>query len=169
MTDVTTNPGRVVGLSPVDGKNLAGDEEEYTTAERDTRSDKTKGLNATHQFEFEDVASGAYTLDIPDGWRAMVGEMGAEDDKFDDELDPLDGNLQLDVTPATATIYGRVSGSDGFAVDSATVTVDGMSAMTDDHAATSWKASPPTRSSSFRPPWAPLPARRTVSRLPRTR
>ena len=128
-------PGQTVSLSPVPGKNLAGEEESYTTAEKDTRKDKTQGLDATHQFSFSDVAAGVYTLSIPTGWRAMVGEMGEEADKFDNELDPLGGPLSLDVTPATATVYGRVVGGTGaekgFPLDSVTVTVGDRSAMTD--------------------------------------
>ena len=131
VKDAVFVPGQTVSLSPVDGENLAGEEQSYTTAEKDTRKDKTKGLDATHQFEFEDVASGVYALGIPDGWRAMVGGMGAEDDKFDDELDPLGDNLELDVTPKTATVYGRITGSDGFGVDSVSVSVGGQTGMTD--------------------------------------
>ena len=48
-----------------------------------------------------------------------------------DALSPLDENLSIDVTPATATVYGRVNGSNGFPLDSVTVTVNGQTGMTD--------------------------------------
>ena len=128
-----------MSLSPVDGKNLAGEEQSYTTAEKDTRTDKTKGLDATHVFSFSDVASGAYKLSIPDGWRARTPDASKDETEtmgatgmLGDALNPLDGDLQIDVTPATATVYGRVDGSDKFGVDSVTVSVGGQSAMTDD-------------------------------------
>ena len=127
-------PGQTVSLSPVEGKNLAGEEESYTTAEKDTRDDKTKGLDATHQFSFGDVAAGVYTLSIPDGWRAKMGGMNATAD-VGNALNPLGATLELDVTPATATVYGRVVGGTGadkgFPLDSVTVTVGDRSAMTD--------------------------------------
>ncbi len=128
--DPTFVPGQMVSLSPVDGKNLAGEDQSYTTAEKDTRKDKTKGLDATHQFEFDDIASGVYMLGIPDGWRAMMGDKGAED-KLGDALNPLGADLQIDVTPKTATVYGSVKGSDGFGADSVTVSVGGQTGMTD--------------------------------------
>ena len=125
-------PGLTVSLSPVEGKNLAGDEESYTTAEKDTRKDKTKGLDATHEFSFSSVAAGAYRLGVPSGWRAKQGDMGSET-AVGAALNPLADDLSLDITPATATVYGRVDGSDGFPLDSVTVTVNGRSGMTDDH------------------------------------
>ena len=130
-TGITTFvPGQTVSLSPVEGKNLAGEEESYTTAEKDTRKDKTKGLNATHQFSFGNVAAGVYKVGVPDGWRYRIGGMGDET-KDSGEFSPLAGDVAIDVTPATATVYGRVDGGDGFPLDSVTVTVNGRSAMTD--------------------------------------
>ena len=123
-------PGQTVSLSPVEGKNLAGEDESFTTAEKDTRKDKTKGLNATHQFSFDGVASGAYKLSVPDGWRAKMGDKGATAD-VGDALNPLDGPVSLDVTPATATVYGRVDGSDGFPLEGVVVDVNGRTGMTD--------------------------------------
>ena len=122
-------PGQTVSLSPVEGKNLAGEDQSYTTAEDDnTRTD----IDERVAFNFDDVASGAYTLSVPDGWRARMGDMGSET-MLGDALSPLGANLSIDVTPATATVFGRVDGSDGFAVDSVTVSVGGQSAMTDSH------------------------------------
>ncbi|MDE0650794.1 MAG: carboxypeptidase-like regulatory domain-containing protein, partial [Gammaproteobacteria bacterium] len=126
----TPVPGQTVSLSPVEGKNLAGEEESFTTAEKDTRKDKTKGLDATLQFSFDGVASGAYKLSVPDGWRAKMGDKGATAD-VGDALNPLGGPVSLDITPATATVYGRVDGGDGFPLEGVTVDVNGRTAMTD--------------------------------------
>ena len=136
VTDPAFVAGQTVGLMPVEGKNLAGEDQSYTSAEKDTRKDKTKGLDATHQFGFEDVASGAYKLSVPDGWRARTPTADETVTKgatgmLGDALNPLGGDLQIDVTPATATVYGRVNGSDGFPLDSVTVTINGQTGMTD--------------------------------------
>ena len=95
-------------------------------------------LDETHQFRFAGTASGVYTLDVPAGWRArtdadaadLMDIMGAGD-MVDDALDPLLGDVRLDVTPGTATLYGRVDGGDGFPVADVTVTANGVSATTD--------------------------------------
>jgi hypothetical protein len=130
--DAVFVPGRTVSLTPVEGKNLAGEEESYTTAEKDTRKDKTKGLDATHQFSFGGVAAGVYKVSVPSGWRYRIGGRTSEA-KDNGEFSPLAGDVELDVTPATATFYGRVIGSDDFPLDSVTVTVNGLSAITDAH------------------------------------
>ena len=139
VEDEVTVAGLTVSLSPVEGKNLAGEEASYTTAEKDnTKTD----LNEKMEFNLAGVAAGAYTLGLPDGWRARIP---AEDDDLGDDspkgatgmvgnaLNPIAGAVSLDITPATATVYGRVDGSDGFPLDSVTVTVNGRSGMTDDH------------------------------------
>ena len=120
-------PGQMVSLSPVEGKNLAGEEESFTTAEKDNA--KTP-LDETHQFSFDGVASGAYELSVPDGWRARMGGKG-DTAAVGNALSPLGGDVSLDVTPATATVYGRVDGGDGFPLEGVTVDVNGRTAMTD--------------------------------------
>ncbi len=125
--------GITVSLTPVDGKNLAGEDQSATTAEED--DDDTEDLDETHQFAFADIASGAYMLGIPDGWRAKMGGKDATAD-VGNALNPLgaDGNdVSLDITPATATVYGFIVDEDGFAMNGATVTANGGSAMTDGH------------------------------------
>ena len=124
-------PGITVTLSPVEGKNLAGDEESYTTAAKKTDR-TTEDLDETHQFDFGAIASGAYGLSVPSGWRARLGDMGSET-KLTDELNPLgsDGDVELDVTPATGLVYGRVTDGEDFAIDSVTVTANGVSTMSD--------------------------------------
>jgi hypothetical protein len=127
--------GQTVSLSPVEDKNLAGEPKSHTTTEKPVKgpgetSKGTEVLDETHQFNFGAVAAGVYKLSIPDGWRAKKGPMDATDD-VGDAFDPLGADVMLDVTPATATFFGRVDGTDGFPLDSVTVTVNGMSDMTD--------------------------------------
>ncbi len=121
-----TEAGVTVSLSPVDGKNLAGEEESFTTTEKDTRSDKTKGDNPMSAFTFADVAAGAYSLSVSDGWEANGGDA-------DDMFEPIEGPVDLTVRPATATVYGFIVDDEGFAMDSATVTANNASTMTDQH------------------------------------
>ena len=130
----TFEAGLTVSVDPVEGKNLAGEGKTYTTAEKDTRTSKQKAAdvaNPTHQFDFDAIAAGAYKLSVPTGWRAKQGGKGSDVD-IDNALNPLGGDVTLDVTPATATVYGIVKGSDKFGLDSVTVDVNGRTAMTDD-------------------------------------
>ena len=129
VNDPTRVPGQTVSLSPVDGKNLAGEEESYTTAEDD--NNKTT-IDERVAFNFDGVAAGVYKLSVPDGWRARMGGKGATAE-VGTALEPLGGDVELDITPATATLYGRVIGTDKFPLDSVTVTVNGLSAVTDPH------------------------------------
>ena len=138
--DPTFVEGLTVGLMPVEDKNIAGEEQSATTMEED--DDDTEDLDETHQFEFADIAAGAYMLDPPDGWRARVP---ADDDDLGDAspmgatgmvgdaFNPLGGDVSLDITPATATVYGFIVDEDGFAMDSATVTANNGEALTDEH------------------------------------
>ena len=128
-TDPTRVPGITVSLSPVEGKNLAGEEESYTTAEKDnTKTD----LDERSEFSLGGVAAGVYEVNLPSGWRYRIGEKGA-DAKDDGEFSPLDGDVEIDVTPSTATLYGYIMGGDGFALVDATVTANNMSTTTDEH------------------------------------
>ena len=131
--DAVFVPGQKVSLEAVEGKNLAGEDETYTTSEKDTRTKAQKDAgadNPTHQFSFKDVAAGVYTLEVPTGWRARMGDKDATA-LVGNAFNPLDGDVELDVTPTTATVYGRVIGEDKFPLDSVTVTVNGKSDMTD--------------------------------------
>ena len=119
-----------VELSPVEGKNLAGEKEPFTTLKED--NDDTDDIDETHEFAFNDIAAGVYTLSVSDGWRARMGPKGATD-MVGDAFNPLDGDVSLDVTPATTTVYGYVRDSEDFPVDSVTVTVNGVTATTDVH------------------------------------
>ena len=143
-TDPDVVAGITVSLTPVEGKNLAGDEESYTTAEKKTDR-KTEDLDETLEFDFGSIASGAYEISVPSGWRARTP--AAADDLGDDSpkgatgmvgdaLNPLgryDADVELDITPATGTVYGFVISSDGFALDSVAVTANGVSTLTDEY------------------------------------
>jgi len=88
----THESGIMVSLTPVEGKNLAGESEAFTT------TDKNKGAH-----DFGAMAAGTYEVGVPKGWRGMSGEESAAS-----AFSPLDGDVELTVTPATATIYGFV-------------------------------------------------------------
>ena len=102
----------------------------------------TSKLATSHQFDFGNIASGAYKLSVTDGWRARVP---ADDDDVGDAspmgatgmvgsaFDPLGGAVSLDVTPARATVYGFVVDEIGFAMADATVTANAESVVTDEH------------------------------------
>ena len=130
-------PGISISLSPVDGKNLAGDAESATTTEDPVRglgetSAGTEVLDETHQFAFNNIAAGVYKYEATDGWRVRMGIKGAED-MVRDALNPLDGDVSLDVTPATTTVYGYVRDSEDFPVVDVTVNVNGVAAVSDVH------------------------------------
>ena len=129
--------GKSVSLSPAEGKNLAGDEESHTTTEKPVRgpgetSKGTEVLDETHQFAFDNIAAGVYTLSVSDGWRASKGPKDATD-KVGNALNPLAGDVELDVTPATTTVYGYVRDSKDFPAKGVTVNVNGVEAVTDVH------------------------------------
>ena len=130
-------PGITVSLDPVEGKNLAGDAESATTTEKAVRtpgenSAGTSILDETHQFDFGDIAAGVYKLGLTDGWRARLGPKDATE-MVGDNLNPLAGDIELDVTPTTTTVYGYVRDSEDFPVEDVTVTVNGVEATSDVH------------------------------------
>ncbi len=114
-----------VSLTPVEGKNLAGVRRSFTTA---SSNDPTTDIDERRAHDFGTMAAGAYKLGLPDGWMGMDGSGNSATGA----LSPLAGDLELDVTPSTATLYGFVRNSDGFGLENVTVTVNGMTATTDD-------------------------------------
>ncbi len=118
------NSGVTVDLTPVEGKNLAGEAKTFAALAKDVT---TTTVNETYQFDFGKLAAGAYEAKASAGWR--VRKKGGME--LGTALSPLGGAVELEVTPSTGTVYGRVKGSDGFPVDSATVTANGKTAMTD--------------------------------------
>ncbi len=119
------NPGVTVDLTPVEGKNLAGEAKTFAALAKDVATTKT--VDETYQFDFGKLAAGAYEAKASAGWR--VRKKGGME--LGNALSPLGGAVELEVTPSTGTVYGRVKGSDGFPIDSATVTANGKTAMTD--------------------------------------
>ncbi len=119
--------GVTVGLTPVAGKNLAGGEHSQTTAKANAKATTWDDRNA---FDFGKIAAGVYKLTVPAGWQATLGAKGSTT-AVGNALSPLDAAVMLDVTPTTTTVYGIVTGSDKFRVDSVTVDVNGTTAMTD--------------------------------------
>ena len=121
-------PGTRVTMTPVDGKNIAGESESFTAAARDnTRT----AINETKQFNWGQKAAGAYTVGFPAGWVAQRGTPDAATDDLAGHINPLAGDLQIDVTPTTGFVYGRVTDENGFAVADVAVSVNGVSATSD--------------------------------------
>ena len=120
----TTVKDITVSLTPVAGKNLGGVGRSFTTAASD---DPTTAINEKKDHDFGTMAAGAYDLGLPDGWMGMAGDMKAAD-----ALSPLASDLDIKVTPSTATLYGFVRNTVGFGLENVTVTVNGMTATTDD-------------------------------------
>ena len=121
--------GVEVSLTPVEGKNLAGVGRDFTTASSD---DATTDIDERTDHDFGTMAAGAYELGLPDGWRAMVGDAAAAG-----ALSPLGQgghgtNVHIDVTPSTSTLFGFVRNTLGVGLENVTVTVNGMTATTDD-------------------------------------
>ena len=146
LGDPTFVPGISVSLDPVEGKNIAGEAESATTTEKPvrTRGENAAGtsiLDETHQFDFGRMAAGVYKLTVPDGWRVRTP---AADDVLDprpkdatgmlgNAFSPLMDNILLDVTPATALVYGHVTDSEGFPMAEVAVEVNNVIATTDEH------------------------------------
>ena len=120
---ITRQSGIEVSLTPIEGKNLAGDGRSFTTASSD---DPTTAIDERRDHNFGTMAAGSYELGLPDGWMGMAGDM-----KADDALNPLASDLDIKVTPSTATLYGFVRSTDGFGLEGVTVSVNGESATTD--------------------------------------
>ena len=68
-------PGTEVTMDPVAGKNLAGDPDSFTAAEKDDKD--TKDIDETKQFDFGQMADGVYTVGVPSGWVATGGAQAA--------------------------------------------------------------------------------------------
>ncbi|MDE2655457.1 MAG: fibronectin type III domain-containing protein [Gemmatimonadota bacterium] len=119
--------GVVVSMDPVDGENLAGDSDSYTSG---TDNKDTKNFNEAVHFDWKQKEAGEYKLAVSGGWVEKVGAPG-EAVAFGSELSPLGADLQIDVSPTTGYVYGIVTDSKGFRVEGATVTANGASATTD--------------------------------------
>ena len=121
-------PGTSVAMEPVDGKNLAGDPESFTAAAKDA---PRGGIDERKEFDWDRMAAGVYTVVPTAGWVAQRGGPGTATADLASHINPLAGDLQIDVTPATGFVYGRVTDTDGFAVADVIVAVNGRTATSD--------------------------------------
>ena len=121
----TRQSGVTVSLTPVDGKNLAGVGQSFTTA---SRNDPRTPFDDRSAYDFGAMAAGSYELGLPDGWRAMAGDPPVAAAGM---LDPLGSKVELDITPSTAILYGFVRDQNGFGLEGVPVTVNDMTATTD--------------------------------------
>ena len=112
--------GLTVSMDPVDGENLAGDQETFTA--------KTAG-NLT--FDFNHMAAGVYTVTAPSGWIARRGPLESPTDDLAARLNPLDTTINIDVTPTTGYAYGSVTDGENRRMAGVTVNVNGVSVETD--------------------------------------
>ena len=118
--------GIKVSLTPVESKNLAGVAQSFTTS---SSNDPSTTADDRRAHNFDPMAAGSYDLEVSDGWRAMAGDPPV---KADGMFDPLGGDVDIEVTPKTATLYGFVRDQNSFGLEGVTVNVNGMTATTDD-------------------------------------
>ena len=112
--------GLTVSMDPVEGENLAGDQDTFT--------DK-KG--ATLKFDFGYMAGGVYEVTAPSGWIARRGPLESPTNDLEERLAPLDSALNIDVTPTTGYIYGTVEDGANRRLADVTVHVNGETDVTD--------------------------------------
>ena len=113
--------GVTVSLSPTEGKNLAGVGRSFTTA---SSNDPSTPEDDRRAHNFGAMAAGSYDLGVSDGWMAAKGT--------DDMLDPLEGDVDIVVTPTTTILYGFVRDQAGFGLKDVAVEVNGQTVTTDD-------------------------------------
>ena len=126
--EVTTVSGISVSLDYVEGSNLA---EESASAETTEKNDPKTTIDERKDFDFDRMAAGAYQLAVSSGWKANLPKLFDLSDVADD-----DGNVNIDVTPATGIVYGRVMGKAiGLPLAGVQVNVNGVDAadVTDRH------------------------------------
>ena len=112
--------GLTVSMDPVDGENLAGEDESFTA--------KTAG-NLT--FDFNHMPAGVYKVTVPDNWIGQRGPLESPTNDLVASLSPLDSALNIDVTPKTGYAYGSVVDGENRRMAGVTVNVNGVSVETD--------------------------------------
>ena len=112
--------GLTVSMDPVDGENLAMEDESFTA--------KTAG---SLKFNFGHMPGGVYKVTVPDGWIGQRGPLESPTNDLAARLNPLDSALNIDVTPKTGYAYGTVTDADNRRLASVTVNVNGVSVTTD--------------------------------------
>ena len=137
-TDPKFVSGIEVSLEPVEGKNLVGVGQSFTTAKS---NDPATDNDDRKDFDFVDMAAGAYDLGLPDDWRARIpadtDDLGDHSPKgatgmVGDALSPLAGDVMLDITPSTAIVYGFVRNNDGVGLEGINVSANGVETTTDE-------------------------------------
>ena len=114
--------GLTVGMDPVEGENLADQDESFT----DERG-------RTLKFDFGQMPAGVYkvTTTPSSGWIERRGPLESPTNDLDDYLTPLDTTLNIDVTPTTGYVYGTVKDSENLRLADVTVHVNGKTVTTD--------------------------------------
>ncbi len=112
--------GLTVSMDPVDGENLAMEDESFTakTASR-------------LKFDFGHMPAGVYKVTVPTGWIGQRGPLESPTNDLAARLNPLDSALNIDVTPKTGYAYGAVTDSENRRLAGVTVNVNGVSVTTD--------------------------------------
>ncbi len=113
--------GLTVSMDPVAGENLAMDEDSFE------EEGNTKG------FDFGHMAAGVYEVTVPSGWIAQRGPVDSPTNDLDDRIAPLDSALNIDVSPLTGYVYGRVTDGENRPLSGVTVNANGKTAETDQH------------------------------------
>ncbi len=116
-----------VNMVAVEGKNLAGEDQSHNSTDEDGE--------ATIPFDFKDIADGVYALGVSEGWMATAGMGGdalPEEFLLEHAVND-DGHLNIDVTPATGVLYGRITDdATDQPAEGVTVDVNGESDVTDE-------------------------------------
>ena len=112
--------GVTVSMDFVEGENLAEDQDVF---EAKTAGSKT--------FDFDHMASGVYTVTVPDGWQMQRGPADDPTDDLEDHIAPLASDLNIDVTPTTGYVYGTVEDGANRRLEGVTVTVNGKTGFSD--------------------------------------
>ena len=120
-------PGTTVTVSKVPGSNIAGETNSFTAA---ASNNPATEIDESRQFNFGQMAQGVYAVKLPDGWTADVLEGDRANTLKEDQFS-LVRDTEIDVTPSTGTLYGRVVDGTGAPVSGATVKVNNVSDTTD--------------------------------------
>ena len=110
VVSTTGEKGLKVSMDPVEGENLANQDESF----------EAKSASQT-KFDFGYMPAGVYTLTVPAGWTHDAAA----------RLSPLDSALTIDVTPKTGYVYGRVQDTEKRRMAGVKVMVNGEEFTTD--------------------------------------
>ena len=148
--------GVELGLTPVTGKNIAGEAEAITTLKDQVRSAGESSSSSTWDDEVDErqdlyfgrTAEGVYGFSLSSDWAAVANgarigkEFRVQEDAVTDVTDltgahgpfrPGDDEegIYIEVRPTTSTLYGIVLDEDDDPLDEVEVTVNGVTVETD--------------------------------------